>query len=411
MTPARPHILSLSCVFPNPSEPGCGLFIRNRLLHLARRTSLVVAAPIAPFDYDNPKGKGLGRRSVPHSRQDDQMEVLHPAWVYFPGNRAVNGLLLGLQLAGALRRLRRRFAFDVIDAHFAHPDGVAACVLAKLFDCPFLITLRGNELAHEQSPSRRRMMSWAIRRAAGVVTLSDELRDLAVRLGAGPDRVKVIPNGIDGRLFFRRDREAMRNKHGLRQDRPVILSAGRLIELKGFQHALRAFAGLKERGAQLLIAGEASRGLPSYEGPLRRLSVELGLEDSVQFLSWVPQETLAELMTAADVFCLASRREGSPNAVSEALACGTPVVVTNVGTVSKLVPSEEFGYVVPVDDPVSLTVALQRALGRSWDHAAIAAWGGARSWDNVADEVLEVVRRVIAETKGEDLRAFEAVGQ
>ena len=106
----------------------------------------------------------------------------------------------------------------------------------------------------------------------------------------------------------------------------------------------------------------------------------------MRFFGWVPPEQLAEWMSAADVFCMASRREGCPNVVIEALACGTPVVATDVGMVSKLVPSDRYGFVVPAGDPDSLAGALERSLEKEWDRAAISRLGQTRCWNDVARE-------------------------
>jgi glycosyltransferase involved in cell wall biosynthesis len=116
-------------------------------------------------------------------------------------------------------------------------------------------------------------------------------------------------------------------------------------------------------------------------------------------------------MSAADVFCLASSTEGWPNVVNEALACGTPVIATDVGAVRQMIVSERYGSVVPVDDGEALTEALRMALTREWDQEAISAWGRSRSWAQAADEVLDEMREVLAERSSEyGERAGRAAG-
>jgi glycosyltransferase involved in cell wall biosynthesis len=119
------------------------------------------------------------------------------------------------------------------------------------------------------------------------------------------------------------------------------------------------------------------------------------MESRVRFLGQVSSSVLPELMSAADVFCLASNREGWPNVVHEAMGCGTPVVAANVGGVADMVPSESYGFVVPVNDPAALREALDKALSRTWDHDAISAWAASRSWENVAREVVEEFAAVL----------------
>jgi len=241
-------------------------------------------------------------------------------------------------------------------------------------------------------------MSWALRRADRVIAVSEGLRELAIALGVDPRRVKTVPNGINAEVFFRRDRRACRVGHGIAAADRIILSAGDLAELKGHHRVIAAVKSLHARGvrARLLIAGGVGRS-GRYADTLRQQVAANGLGDQVAFLGEVTQETLSELMSAADVFCLASSTEGCPNVVNEALACGTPVVATDVGAVRQMVVSDGYGSIVPVDESEALADALAAALIGRWDHEAIAAWGRSRSWRHVAEDVLEQMVSVMAE--------------
>ncbi len=108
----------------------------------------------------------------------------------------------------------------------------------------------------------------------------------------------------------------------------------------------------------------------------------------MRILGNLPPDALARLFNAADVFCLASSREGWPNVLHEAMACGAPAVAVDVGAVPDMIPSDKYGLVVPPDIPGALQNALEKALRQSWDRNEIAALGQARSWDPVAREVL-----------------------
>jgi glycosyltransferase involved in cell wall biosynthesis len=207
-------------------------------------------------------------------------------------------------------------------------------------------------------------------------------------MGADPSRTRVIANGVDTTVFHPRDRAAVRRKYGI--DGPLILSAGHLIELKGHHRVVRALKGLHARGirAKLLIAGGEGPA-KSYRQEIMAQIETLCLTGDVRLAGECAQEEVAELMSAADVFCLASSSEGCPNVVSEALACCVPVVATDVGALPQLVPSENYGILAPVDAPDILEDALYRALTKRWDRSAIAAWGRRRGWEEVAAEVIE----------------------
>jgi glycosyltransferase involved in cell wall biosynthesis len=307
-------------------------------------------------------------------------------------------LFLLASLLPKVRQLRRRYPFQLLDVHFGHPAAAAAALLSAAFKCPFVVTLRGAETRHATYALRRYGMSWALRRACRVITVSERLRQFAIDLGVAPDRICTIPNGINPRIFFQRDRAAMRRKYGIAPQQIMLLSAGNLIELKGHHRVIAALDALRRQGisAGLWIAGSAGRE-GRYEGKIHSLIRDMAIEEQVHFVGRVAPEVLAEYMSAADVFCLASSREGWPNVVHEALGCGTPVVASDVGGVPDLLPSSEYGIVVPVGDQSALETALREALLKTWNREAIAAWGQSRSWEQVAEEVVRHVRQGIAE--------------
>jgi glycosyltransferase involved in cell wall biosynthesis len=388
--PRRPRVLSLTTEFPNPTEPGKGLFVRARLLALAALTDVIVVAPVALIDYANPHNRLFAAFWVRGRRNESAVAVRHPRWIYPPRGGWMNAFFLFARLLPHAALLRRQFPFDVIDAHYGHPEGIAAALLGATLNVPFTVTLRGSELRYRSQRWRFYWIGWALRRAARVITVSDNLRALAIELGVDPRKVRTIPNGVNGQQFFRRDRATCRSVHGIRSDARVILCAGDLAELKGHHHVVRALRELIDGGmpAELVIAGGVGRS-GRYGAVLHALVRTLGLEESVRFAGEMSQEALAELMSAADVFCLASSSEGWPNVVNEAMACGTPVVATDVGAVRQMIPSAAYGDIVPVGDVAGIAEALRNALTHTWDRQSIADWGGSRSWDQVAVDVLE----------------------
>jgi teichuronic acid biosynthesis glycosyltransferase TuaC len=393
-TARRLRVVSLSTVFPNPLEPGLGLFVQSRLRSLAKLGDLRVVAPVPVVDYSNPNKKWLHIRRGYPMRFRDQMDVLYPRWVYPPGGTPMNVACLFARLLPLFQRLWHERPFDVIDAHFGYPEGVAAALLARRFRVPFAVTLRGSEIPFAAYRSRQRLMKWALPQASVVFTVSEELRQFAVKHGAAADRVRLIPNGVDSDTFHPRSQAHCRSRFEIPQHRKIIVTAGELIAAKGHHRVIQALPALLEAGidAQVVIAGGVSRGGASFEPEIRHLIDTLRLSDRVRMLGWVPRTALAEVMCAGDVFCLASDIEGWPNVVHEALSCGTPVVATRVGAVPEMVPGEDLGIVIPVQDQPALVGALRQALSAKWDSDAIARWGRSRGWDQVAEEVYEELR-------------------
>jgi glycosyltransferase involved in cell wall biosynthesis len=381
-------------------QPAQGLFVHRRLQHLAQLADLRVVSPFAIVQYGNPKGKRirLNERHCPANRMEGDLPICHPRWFYPPFSGSLIAFWLSLQMIRPLLRIRKEFPFEIIDTHFGHPDGIAGALLSLALGVPFTMTLRGNEPKHSRSRLGRLWMGWALRRASRVFTVSEKLRQFAIGLGAASARVKTIPNGVDARVFSPRDRTDCRIKHGFALDLPIIVSAGALVERKGHHRIIQAVKSICADGykVQLVIAGgPGPEG--QYEGRLRDLVSDLGMETAVRFLGPVSAGTLAEVMSAADVFCLASTNEGWPNVVHESLACGTPVVATEVGAVSEMLAGGRYGVIVPVNHPSMLKDALEEALRRDWNRSDIASWGGARVWSHVAAEVYEEMQAIVAE--------------
>jgi teichuronic acid biosynthesis glycosyltransferase TuaC len=390
------RILSLSCVYPNSSEPGLGLFVRARLRHLSGMAEVKVLAPIASIDYTGASTRRFGRDGVPFRRADGATEVLHPMWLYPPGGGCLNVVLLFLRLLPCVIKVRERFRFHLIDAHFGYPEGIAACLLAKTLGVPFAITLRGNETMHAEHWLRGLMMRWALRRAERVITVSQRLGEFALSAGVTRDKVRMIPNGIDSSVFYPRDPAASREKHGLESKAKIILSVGALIKRKGHTRVLQAVRALAQEGIRchLVIAGGSGRE-GDFERAIRRSISEFGMESVVRLEGQVPPDRLAELMSAADLLALASSREGWPNVVHEAMACGLPVVANDVGAIPQMIPSAEYGLVVPVNDQQALQDGLRKALQKRWDRQSISKWAHSRSWDGVAREVVAQMQQIV----------------
>lgn len=386
-------VLALTTVFPNAAQPTHGTFVFERLRHLARLADVRVVAPVS---WRVATGSGTG----PECRGAD-LRVERPRFVYVPGIlKVLDGLFLFLSVLGVVRRLRRTFDFEVIDAHFAFPEGFAAALLSVWARRPFTITMRGTEIPLSRYRLRRWAIRWALRRASRVIAVADPLAQWAVSLGVPRARVSVIENGVDAELFRPADRAAARRALGLEGCGPFIVSVGHLSARKGFQRVIRVLPRLLEThpGATVVIVGGPG-GEPNNGPALEEQVRALGLEARVRFAGPQPPARVADWLNAADLFVLASDYEGCPNVVLEALACGRPVVVTRVGHVERMVPDYAGVLVDAVDDNRALLAALQAALARPWETDRIRRYAERLSWDGVASRVYAEWRRAIAEDR------------
>ncbi len=393
-----PRILVYSSLFPFPADPNAGVFIRERMFRVGQHAPIVVVSPKAwsPFD-------GLIRKFRPHFRPvAPRVEVQRGVTVHAPRFFSLPGMLkhwdstfMALGSYFTVRKLRREFDFDLIDAHFGYPDGHAASLLARWFKVPFTVTLRGSERTYAETPAFRTRIAAAVQQAAKVIGVSDSLRQLAVRLGAKEEHTMAIGNAVDSHRFQPEDRAEARRRLGLNETDPVMISVGWLIERKGFHRVIEVLPALVERLPRLryLVVGGAT-GADNMETQLRQQVATLGLEDHVTFLGPMKPDELKWPLSAADLFVLATRREGWANVFLEAMACGLPVVTTDVDGNPEVVCKAELGEIVPFGDSRALQDALDRALRRVWDKAAIRAYAEENSWDNRIARLLEVFGRV-----------------
>jgi glycosyltransferase involved in cell wall biosynthesis len=377
-------VLVFTTVFPNPAQPTQGLFVFERIRHLAEIAELRVVAPIG--------WRVRVATRVPARASTGGLDVAHPTFMYVPGLfKVLDGVLLFCSSVRTLAKIRREFAFELIDAHFTYPDGFAAVLLGRWFGCPVTITERGTVTQLSPYRLRRAAMSWAFRHATRVITVAQPLAQRALALGAPPARLAVIPNGVSAEAYAPRDRDEARRQLGVPLSGRLLVSVGRLIPSKGFERIIRVLPELvrDEPELRLAIVGGNPSGEKGNIAELRRVVATLGLTERVQFTGEQPPAMVATWLNAADVFVLASDMEGCPNVVWEALACGRPVVATRVGEVERMVPS--FGGVLfdDPDDGEALRACVRGALNTKWDTDAIRAYAAAHTWTDVAQRVME----------------------
>jgi teichuronic acid biosynthesis glycosyltransferase TuaC len=339
------RLLTFSTLYPNAERPHHGVFVENRLRHLvgSQPVSSTVLAPVPWFPLGHARFGDWARNArVPLREERHGLVVHHPRYPVLPkvGMLAAPWLLYQASLRAVRRLMRDGLRFDVIDAHYLYPDGVAAVWLGQRLGVPVVMTARGSDVTQiAQMAAPGRMVSAAVRAAAGVITVSSALRDGVIALGAAPERVRVLRNGVDLFGFHPPvDRGAARAALGL--TRPALISVGHLIPRKGHDLTIRAMALLPEWELVVLGEGPERAGL---EGLIR----SLGLQDRVRLLGARPHGALAACYGAADLMVLASSREGWANVLLESMACGTAVVASDIPGNPEVVGCRDAGVVVP----------------------------------------------------------------
>ncbi|HJP98336.1 MAG TPA: glycosyltransferase family 4 protein [Rhodanobacteraceae bacterium] len=387
------HLLVFSSLYPNAVQPRHGVFVEERLRHLvaATRIAATVVAPVPWFPFRHPAfGRYAEFAQVPHRERRHGIEILHPRYPVIPkvGMDIAPSLLFRAMLP-VLRNLQASgTGFDLIDAHYFYPDGVAAARLGRSLGKPVVITARGSDVTWiPRYPRARRQIQWAAGNASAIVTVSHALKAKLIDLGVDSSSISVLRNGVDLDRFAPGDRDALRAKLGL--GGTVWLAVGNLVELKGVHVTLAALARLQD--VTLLIAGQGPE-----ETRLRQLAEQLGVAARVRFLGTIPHAGLCEYYNAADALVLASSREGMPNVVLESLACGTPVVAAPFDGVTELVDVPEAGEIASERSGEAIASAWSRLRERAPTRAATRSVAERLGWQPVVEAQCALYRKVLS---------------
>ena len=382
------QVASVCRVLPAPGNPSAGQFVARRLEGMARHAKLRMVQPIPYFPGIRP----LPPWACEAAHPIDAGNVEHAPMLYLPGVlKGLDGRWLSRSVSGAILRMKAEGQVDVVDAHFAFPDGVGCVRVARRLGIPVFVTVRGVEVDQLQRRSLRRQIVNALGAATGVVSVSHTLRDVLVNAGVDGSAIRVIPNAIDREMFRPGERGEARLRLGLPPGGRLVVSVGNLVELKRHDVLVEALARARQDVPDLMLAilggGDAQRG---YSARLAELATRLGVGDAVKIVGRVPASRVADWLQASNLFALATSREGCCNAVLEALACGIPVVTTPAGDNAHFVRDGVNGRLVPIDDAGSLARALVETVRReTWDPRSISATLEVGDWNTVGRQVLD----------------------
>ncbi len=385
------HVVLFTNAFPNSAEPQRGAFTVQIARALDDMVDLDIVAPLPLVPgWMAPRHPIAG---VPAVEQIKGLVVHHPRYLVIPKIAgATHAATLALAALAVIRDIHRRRPIDIVNSHWIYPDGVAAVWIGRRLGVPVCLTALGCDInAYPKMRLRKPQIVWALRHAHGLSAVSRNLQDgmLALlqerprRCGAKDSKhtfdIRVIPNGVDHHRFFPLPTIEARRRIGLDVQGPVVLTVGSQDEVKGTRYLVEAIAMLTEiPKVRLVLVGEGP-----LRGRLERLGMELGIFDRLYFAGKRDHAEIPLWMNAADVFCLPSLREGHPNVVMEALACGIPVVASDVGAVSELLRPQT-GIVVRPADSHALSQALRSALQRSWNRDDIRNSVRSSSWETCA---------------------------
>ncbi|MEM1180707.1 MAG: glycosyltransferase [Acidobacteriota bacterium] len=391
---AKRRFLFLTQTYPRFDGDTAGPFIRDLARHLVAAgdevTVLLPHAPDVKAEWDD---DGVVVRSFRYA--PESLELLGYSRSLDADEKMKRGAMVAtpLYLVGARRAVARelkRQHYDLIQAHWLVPNALAVAGFARRV--PIAVGLHGSDVFLAERKEIRRWVGHTLRRTTVLTGCSPELVDRVCALGFDPAYSKVIPYGVDSVKFSpdRSKRSEWRQKLGIPDDAPMVVSVGRMATKKGYQVLLERLDRLMEGNPalHLVLAGAGDR-LEEFK---RKASAWAG---RVHFPGAVLRDTLPDLYRAADIFVLpavhdpANNVDGLPNVILESMASGLPVVASEVSGIPLAVKDRENGRLVPEFDADATVDALLDLAG---DLPRARAWGdkGRRkavaelSWQTVA---------------------------
>jgi N-acetyl-alpha-D-glucosaminyl L-malate synthase BshA len=280
------------------------------------------------------------------------------ALVHFRGIKDYLRILTYLiSLFFKLIRICYKYKINLIHAHSTIPTGFIAVIVSKIFRIPSFITAHGMDINNfENNPSIKPLISFSLNNCDKAIAVSADLAEKMKQFGVNENKIMVLRNAVDINRFKPINNKIFREKYGISKNEVLIIFVGYLDTFKGVFELINAFCRItkKYQNVKLLIVG----GGPKREELGIKVS-DLGLSKFIIFTGKVSQEMIQEYYQMADIFVLPSHTEGLPLVVVEAMSCGLPVVVSNVGGSPEIVKNGENGFLVSPGNEKDLFTKLE----------------------------------------------------
>ncbi len=331
--------------------------------------------------------QNLSRDPVALASHPLQDKVMYPWYWYTPGTfRGSYGLSMWISIRAQCGSQINKFSPQYLLSSWAYPEGTAGSIIADKLGIPAFVKVHGSDITVTgQHPSVRRQINTWGKQITSVAAVSADLGKKLQEIGIPKFRIKVIYNGIDHQRFHLLSRQQARKQLGLNGSR-IILYVGNLKKEKGCMDLLESFVQLAAttQSLKLYFAGTG----PMLK-PMKKKCLQTELQDQVQFLGKVQHAALNQWYNAADLVCLPSYNEGVPNVLLEAMACGTPVVASEVGGVPEIITSNT-GLLIQRGDTQGLQESLSAALDKSWNRDMINEHAYQFSWETNIQQMLDM---------------------
>ncbi|MDP2881160.1 MAG: glycosyltransferase family 4 protein [Azonexus sp.] len=388
--------LLFSTLFPSTVRPVHGIFVETRLRELLKsgEVETKVVAPIPWFPFPNKVFGEYGQfAATPRFETRNSIDVHHPRYFLPPkiGMNIAPHTLARAALPVIKKMINGGFDFDLIDAHYYYPDGIAASFIAKQLNKPFVVTARGTDLnLIPEFAYPKQLILQTAAAATASIGVCKALMDTLAELGADSGKLKVFRNGVDLDKFRPEDHAQARTRLKLTA-KTILLSVGHLVERKGHHIAIEAMPSLPE-DVLLVIAGSG----PERQA-LENLAQNIGVQPRVLFTGQLPNQDLKWWYSAADALVLCSSREGWANVLLESMACGTPVIATNIWGTPEVVSCPDAGVLMQDRTADALTASFSTLFHNYPSRSAVRQHAEKFSWQETTEAQLALFRHVAAE--------------
>ena len=306
---------------------------------------------------------------------------------FFPKLEQVKAYLFCKAALKGFKKLEDK-KFDLIHSHFAYPEGLAAYELSRKYKIPYVITGRGTDilLYPKHNKYLRRMIKKTLANCSGFIGVSTHIINEAVKLGLDRKKAYFSPDGILDEVFLYNSEIKKGNQT------KTVLFAGSLLPVKNVLAMIEAFSIVLKTNIDIhfQIVGD---------GPLKKEMLKsvnkFNMQKTIMFLGQLDHKQLAEKMQQANVLCLPSISEGWGNVITEAMACGTPVVGSNVGGIPEQIISDEYGCLCDPSSPEDIAAKILKALYKKWDYQKISERGSMYTREGTAKRIAKQYKCIL----------------
>jgi teichuronic acid biosynthesis glycosyltransferase TuaC len=386
-------IILFSSLFPNKNFPTNGVFnlSRARALKNAGYDVLVIAPislnPHLEHFYPYPKLKNLLKYYksllyVPKTEFIYGIKIYHPRWIKPPNKlfSRYHAAVLNLFVGREIMKIIKDFQTDLIISTWLNPFAAYSKYIRKKIDIKYIAVAEGSDVLIYSSIFKGwNFIEKSINENCDLVIAVSNMMHLQMRQKTNLKNIKIIRNGYDCDLFFKDGTKNIGKDNYLK-----ILHIGGFYSVKGQDVLLKALSYITTPVKLTLV------GIGPELVKCMQYVQNYNLQDKVQFLGQVSHEGIVEILRENDLFCMPSRSEGLPAAPLEAMACGLPVVGTNVGGMNEIIISGFNGYLCEPDSPKDIADKIMNASQTNWDRDEISSWVKNNfSWDTWVQSIRE----------------------